>query len=79
MAEINIERKDRGPWMWIIGLLALLLIWLLYSMFDRDDDVAEVPIATEPMATMPVVDPAAVTPRRLLMWTSGQRFRWPQL
>lgn len=60
MAEINVERKEGGSiWPWIIGMLALLLIgWLLYSMFDRDDDVAEVPVATEPIATTPVVDPA---------------------
>lgn len=64
MAEINVERKEGGSiWPWIIGLLALLLVgWLLFSMFDRDDDVAEVPVVTEPMATMPVVDPAAAPP-----------------
>ncbi|CAN5770987.1 hypothetical protein BH20GEM3_BH20GEM3_02940 [soil metagenome] len=61
MAEINVERKGGGSILpWIIGLLALLLVgWLLYSMFDRDDNVAEAPVVTEPLATTPVIDPAA--------------------
>ncbi|MDQ3309220.1 MAG: hypothetical protein M3497_03765 [Gemmatimonadota bacterium] len=64
MAEINVERKGGGSILpWIVGLLALLLVgWLLYSMFDRDDNVAVAPVATEPMATMPVIDPAAAPP-----------------
>jgi hypothetical protein len=39
MADINVERKQRSIWPWIVGLLVLaLLIWLLASMFNRDDD-----------------------------------------
>lgn len=39
MADINVERKQRSIWPWILGLLVLaLLIWLLASMFNRDDD-----------------------------------------
>ena len=40
MAEIHIERKRTNIWPWIIGLiLAALLIWALYAVMDRDDDV----------------------------------------
>jgi hypothetical protein len=39
MADINVERKQRSIWPWILGLLVLaVLIWLLASMFNRDDD-----------------------------------------
>jgi hypothetical protein len=39
MADINVERKQRSIWPWIVGLLVLaLLIWLLASMFNGDDD-----------------------------------------
>ncbi len=78
MAEINVERKDRSPWMWIIGVLAaLLLIWGMVELFDGDDDLAELPVATEPvattpMATTPVVDPAAVAPAPAPDTTAGE-------
>jgi len=39
MADINVERKQRSIWPWIVGLLVLaLLIWLLASMFNRRDE-----------------------------------------
>lgn len=39
MADINVERKQRSIWPWIVGLLVLaLLIWLLASMFNGDDE-----------------------------------------
>jgi hypothetical protein len=39
MADINVERKGASIWPWIIGLLVLaLLIWLLFSLLDSDDD-----------------------------------------
>ena len=39
MADINVERKQRSIWPWIVGLLVLaLLIWLLASMLNGDDD-----------------------------------------
>lgn len=39
MADINVERKGASMWPWIIGLLVLaLLIWLLFSLMDSDDD-----------------------------------------
>ena len=39
MADINVERKQRSIMPWILGLLVLaLLIWLLASMFNRDDE-----------------------------------------
>lgn len=56
MADINVERKQRSIWPWIVGLLVLaLLIWLLASMMDRDDDApvvdettTEAPVTTSP-------------------------------
>lgn len=39
MADINVERKQRSIMPWILGLLVLaLLIGLLASMFNGDDD-----------------------------------------
>lgn len=41
MADINVERKQRSIWPWILGLILLaLLIWLLSSMFNRNDEAA---------------------------------------
>lgn len=56
MADINVERKQRSIMPWILGLLVLaLLIWLLASMFNRDDDevvvdetTTEAPATTSP-------------------------------
>ncbi|HEX2190892.1 MAG TPA: hypothetical protein VHG51_18435 [Longimicrobiaceae bacterium] len=57
MADINVERKQRSIWPWIVGLLVLaLLIWLLASMFNDDDDgaVVEDPTTVEaPVTTTP--------------------------
>ncbi len=40
MADINVERRERSIWPWILGLILLaLLIWLLASMFDREEEV----------------------------------------
>jgi hypothetical protein len=59
MADINVERKQRSIWPWIIGLIVLaLLVWLLASMFG-DDDREEV-VVEEPAAEAVVVDPAPV-------------------
>lgn len=60
MADINVERKERSIWPWILGLLALLLlIWLLVELFDRDrGDVAVAPVAD----TAAMVTPAAPPP-----------------
>jgi hypothetical protein len=42
MADINIDRKRTSVWPWILGLIVLaLLIWALYELFDRKDDVPE--------------------------------------
>ncbi|MBW3570397.1 MAG: hypothetical protein KY467_04765 [Gemmatimonadetes bacterium] len=52
MADIDIERKRGGSWMWVLGLVLLaLVIWLLWGLFDGDDEAAVV----EPVAA-PVVD-----------------------
>jgi ABC-type nickel/cobalt efflux system permease component RcnA len=38
MAEINIERKERPIWPWIIGILVLLLlIWLIWRAASTDE------------------------------------------
>lgn len=57
MADLDIERKRSHGWMWLVALLALaLLIWLLFSLLDDDDEmpVAEPVGAVVPAA--PVVD-----------------------
>lgn len=57
MADIDIERKSSSSWLWwLLGLIALaLLIWLIAEMMDDD----EPEVAAVPVATTPVVDPAA--------------------
>lgn len=61
MAEINIERKERSIWPWIIGaVLVLLLVWGLTGLFDSDE-ASEVPVATAPAVVEPM-QPAAPTP-----------------
>jgi hypothetical protein len=51
MAVIPVEKKSgSSQWMWLIGLLVLLVvIWFVWQMFDRDPE------------TMNTVAPAAVT------------------
>jgi hypothetical protein len=57
MADINVERKQRSIWPWIVGLLVLaLLIWLLASMFNGNDDdggVADETTVEAPAANSP--------------------------
>ncbi|MFC0677799.1 hypothetical protein ACFFGH_08105 [Lysobacter korlensis] len=62
MAEINVERKKKSHWGWIIGaLIALLVIWALIEMLDRDEEEAVVaPAATTQVA--PVAEPVAAAP-----------------
>lgn len=52
MAEIHVEKK-KSHWLWIVAaIIALLLIWALVAINDRDaDDVAVAPAETS------VVDP----------------------
>lgn len=58
MAEINIEKK-KSIWPWIIGaLVALLILWFLFNMLDRDD---EAPVVA-PAATSQIVEPAGPVP-----------------
>ena len=58
MADINVERKGASIWPWIIGLIVVaLLIWLLFSLLDNDDDdvVLDEPVPAvvdEPMTPM---------------------------
>jgi hypothetical protein len=68
MAVIPVVRKSESPWwLWLIGLLLLLVIvWFVWQMFDRDRDSANTsaPAAvTTPAATTPAATtPAATTP-----------------
>ena len=39
MADINIERKKRSPFPWILGLVALLLLAFFLMRGRGDDDV----------------------------------------
>ena len=58
MADISVERKDRSIWPWILGLLLLgLLIWGLFELLGNDDEVAELPVATEPAPVIDEVQP----------------------
>ncbi|TPE46216.1 hypothetical protein [Pontibacter mangrovi] len=46
MAEINIERKKKPAWPWILLLLIILALvaWAIYSLTqDKEIDVEEVP------------------------------------
>lgn len=61
MAEIDIERKERSIWPWIIGgLVVLLLVWGVAELFDSDD-AAELPVAAAPAVVDPMT-PAAPAP-----------------
>lgn len=52
MARIDIERKKKSIWPWIIGLLVLLLlIWGISEMSDGGDEARELPAATAPATT----------------------------
>jgi phage shock protein A len=75
MADIDIQKKERGPWGWIIGLLALvLIIWGITEVVGRDD--ADLATITDPVeeglvtpAAEQVGEPAASTPgARLDAW-----------
>lgn len=64
MAEINVERKKKSHWGWIIAaLIALLVIWAVIEMLDRDGEEAAVaPAATsqvEPAGPPVALDPPA--------------------
>lgn len=67
MAEIHVEKK-KSIWPWIIAaLVALLAIWAITQLFDRDDaeavavaPVAE-PVAEAPIAAAPVAAPDPMT------------------
>ncbi|HEX2092786.1 MAG TPA: hypothetical protein VHG28_10305 [Longimicrobiaceae bacterium] len=39
MADINVERRQRSIWPWLLGLVVLaLVVWLLTFVFGRGDD-----------------------------------------
>jgi bacteriorhodopsin len=41
MAEINIEKKKKSMWPWLILLLVIiaLIVWALYEMTNEPDEV----------------------------------------
>ena len=59
MAEIPIEKKSGGGipgWVWLLIalLIAGILLWVFTGDDDRDERVAETPVATQPMDTAQV-------------------------
>ena len=59
MAELNVERRKRHAWPWILGLLALaLIIWAIAQRNDGGNDVAR----TAPVTTNEAVVPDATAP-----------------
>lgn len=62
MTELNIERKERTAWPWLL-LGALVVALLLWFLFGRADDPAEVGLAdTAAAGELAVVAPAATVP-----------------
>lgn len=52
MAELNVERKQKTVWGWVVAvIIALLIIWALF-VFLGDDDVGDVTLVpTQSMST----------------------------
>lgn len=73
MAEIRIERKQRGVWPWILGLalLALVVIGFVLVLADRDagrlEGAREAGNLQEGQQEQPKKDE---TPRHLQQWVS---------
>lgn len=66
MAELNVERRKRHVWPWILGLLALvLIIWAIAATNNRDNDVVQTaPVTTSNEAavdTTPATTPTQDT------------------
>lgn len=60
MAEINLKRKKRSIWPWIVGLiLAILVMWVILKVL-REDKAVEVEevssFNTNPADTLPAVE-----------------------
>jgi len=77
MADIDIERRQRSPWPWVIGALVLILaVWGL-SQWVRTD---QPPVATTDPAQDPAAPPAAVNgvqpaPERAPETAAADRFQ----
>jgi hypothetical protein len=40
MAEINVQRRTTGAWIWLLAIIgAIVLLWALVRGFDREPDV----------------------------------------
>lgn len=60
MADINVERKNRSPWLWWIAALiiaALILWWIIAAVRGNRGESEPMPAATTP--TVEPVAPAA--------------------
>lgn len=65
MADIDIERKKKSPFPWILGLLALAILafLLMRSCGDDDPDPAVVPVTdTTTAVTTPATDTTTFAP-----------------
>lgn len=62
MAELNIERKERSAWPWLLlgALLVALVLWFVFGMADDDAELATADTTAGAMATTPatVAEPA---------------------
>ncbi len=76
MAEIRIERKQRGALPWILGvaLLALVVIGFVLVLADRDagrlEEIEEAREAGNVQETQPEQPKKDETPRHLQQWVS---------
>lgn len=59
MAKINVEHKKKSVWPWIIGVVvAILIIWALFQLFDNDDAQAVPPPPTQSSSVPNQIEPA---------------------
>lgn len=66
MAEINIERKKKSMWPWVILLLVIigLIAWAIYELVDEEERVEyeEVPATGMVVPLKQEQVPTAITP-----------------
>lgn len=66
MADIKVERKRTGVWVWVVGLLvAALLIWALAELFGEGDLEEDAPTTVEPMGAEGAPPPAVASGLRI--------------
>lgn len=65
MAEIHVQEKKRGTWLWILGIAAAaLLIWVIVDRDDREE------FAAGDVAPAPALAP----PDNVVIWPETERF-----